>query len=92
MRAVTRISSKGQVVIPARMRERLQIVPGDEFHVEVRLKPEPVVILRPARPSAMNERIERGYEWFKRTGRDLVEELHAGRRAARRRERAARRT
>jgi AbrB family looped-hinge helix DNA binding protein len=92
MRAVTRINSKGQVVIPAWVRERLHIGPGDEFHVEIGPEPEPVVILRRTRPSGMDERLERGYEWLERTGRDLVEALHAERQAARRREKASRRS
>jgi AbrB family looped-hinge helix DNA binding protein len=91
MREVTRISSKGQVVIPAWVRERLRIGPGEEFHVEVGPEPDPVVILRRTRPPAMDERLERGYEWLERTGTDLVEALHAERHAARRREKATRR-
>jgi hypothetical protein len=39
----------------------------------------------------VRERLVRGYAWFDRTGRDLVEELHESRRQARKRERDGRR-
>ena len=52
---------------------------------------ERVIILRGQSRSEVRERLVRGYSWFRRSGRDLVEELHESRRRARKRERDGRR-
>ena len=42
----TRVSSRGQVVIPAEVRRQLQISTGDEMTVEVGPPPERAIVLR----------------------------------------------
>jgi AbrB family looped-hinge helix DNA binding protein len=50
--ATTRLSSKGQVVIPEDVRERLGLKPGDQFVV---VGEGDVVILKTISPPAMKE-------------------------------------
>jgi AbrB family looped-hinge helix DNA binding protein len=88
---VTRLSSRGQVVIPAGIRRRLRLAVGEPLVVETGAPGERVVILRGQSRDEIRDRLARGYAWFERTGRDLVEELHESRRRARRREGGGRR-
>jgi AbrB family looped-hinge helix DNA binding protein len=88
---VTRLSSRGQVVIPAAIRRRLRLNTGELLLVETGPPGERVIILRGQSRDEIRERLVRGYGWFDRTGRDLVEELHESRRQARKRERDHRR-
>jgi AbrB family looped-hinge helix DNA binding protein len=88
---VTRLSSRGQVVIPAAIRRRLRLTAGEPLLVETGPPGERVIILRGQSRDEIRERLVRGYAWFDRTGRDLVEELHESRRQARKRERDHRR-
>jgi len=88
---VTRLSSRGQVVIPAAIRRRLRLTAGEPLLVETGPPGERVIILRGQSRDEIRERLVRGYAWFDRTGRDLVEELHESRRQARKRERDGRR-
>jgi len=44
----TRLSSKGQVILPKAVRERLHLTPGTAFSVELA---DDAVVLRPARTS-----------------------------------------
>lgn len=83
-----RISSKGQVVIPARVRRQLKLETGDELAVEIGPEGD-AILLRRRRPSEMERRIEQGYRWLERSGADPVESLHASRRRARARERSS---
>jgi AbrB family looped-hinge helix DNA binding protein len=85
--AVTRLSSRGQVVIPAAIRRRLRLTAGEELLVETGPPGERVVVLRGQSRDEIRERLASGYAWFEKTGRDLVEELHESRRRARKRER-----
>ena len=89
--AVTKLSSRGQVVIPAAIRRRLGLSTGEPLQVELGPAGQRVIILRSQTWNEVQERLIRGYGWFKRTGRDLVEELHEARRQARRGERDRRR-
>jgi AbrB family looped-hinge helix DNA binding protein len=89
---VTRLSSRGQVVIPAAIRRRLRLIAGEPLLVESGPPGERVIILRGQSRQEVRERLARGYAWFKRTGRDLVEELHESRRRARKREEGGRRS
>jgi AbrB family looped-hinge helix DNA binding protein len=88
---VTRLSSRGQVVIPAAIRRRLRLTTGEPLLVETGPPGQRVIILRGQSRDEVRERLTRAYSWFERTGRDLVEELHESRRRARTRERDRRR-
>lgn len=88
---VTRLSSRGQVVIPAAIRRRLRLTTGEPLLVEIGPPGERVIILRGQSRDEIRERLTGAYSWFERTGRDLVEELHESRRQARKRERDERR-
>jgi AbrB family looped-hinge helix DNA binding protein len=88
---VTRLSSRGQVVIPAAIRRRLRLTTGEPLLVEIGPPGERVIILRGQSRDEIRERLTGAYSWFERTGRDLVEELHESRRQARKRERVDRR-
>jgi AbrB family looped-hinge helix DNA binding protein len=91
-RATTRLSSKGQVVLPAWVREKLRLAPGDELVVSVEpAEPDRVVLTRRLDPDEVETMLEPAYAWVRETGRDLVEEFHAARGQARVRERARRR-
>jgi len=88
---MTRLSSRGQVVIPAAIRRRLHLTAGEPLLVEAGPPGERVIILRGQDRHEIRERLVRGYAWFRRTGRDLVEELHESRRRERKREQGGRR-
>jgi AbrB family looped-hinge helix DNA binding protein len=88
---VTRLSSRGQVVIPAAIRRRLRLTTGEALLVETGPPGERVIILRGQSRDEVRDRMTRAYSWFEQTGRDLVEELHESRRRARKRERDGRR-
>jgi AbrB family looped-hinge helix DNA binding protein len=87
----TRVSSRGQVVIPASVRRRLRLEAGDLLQVEVEEAPEAIVMRRATKPE-IEQALRKGYRWFSRTGRDPVEELHESRRQARLAERSRRRS
>jgi bifunctional DNA-binding transcriptional regulator/antitoxin component of YhaV-PrlF toxin-antitoxin module len=86
----TRLSSRGQVVMPTEIRRRRRLVKGEPLLVETRLPGERVVVRRGQGRDGVRDRLVRGYAWFEKTGRDLVEELHESRRRARKRERSGR--
>jgi AbrB family looped-hinge helix DNA binding protein len=50
-RVRTKVSSKGQIVLPAELREEDQIEPGDEFEVERIERGEYRLVRRSARPN-----------------------------------------
>jgi AbrB family looped-hinge helix DNA binding protein len=83
---VTRLSSKGQVVIPADLRRALGLKAGQALAVRTGSTRE--LILAPVEEDAsmIEEMRHRMRAWAARTGRDLVEELHQRRREERRRE------
>ncbi len=89
--ATTRLSSRGQIVIPASVRRRLRLEPGDLLRVEVQESGREAIVLRRATKAETERALEEGYRWFARTGRDPVEELHEARRQARIAERSRRR-
>jgi AbrB family looped-hinge helix DNA binding protein len=86
----TRLSTKGQVVLPAAIRRQLMLHEGDEMTVEVSPDDPATILLRVERLGDVDRVLEEGARWFERVGRDLVEELHAGRRRERARERRRR--
>jgi AbrB family looped-hinge helix DNA binding protein len=93
-KATLRISSRGQIVIPAWIRRKLSLSAGDELKVEVGTAGERTIVLRGHKKSDIEELLARGYEWLERAGKNLVEELHEAREKERAREvknRAARR-
>jgi bifunctional DNA-binding transcriptional regulator/antitoxin component of YhaV-PrlF toxin-antitoxin module len=83
--ARVRLSSKGQLVVPARIRRRLGWVTGRtiQLHVETN---------RQLRLSLLDETegvedmLARTRAWARKSGRDLVDELHERRRSERHRE------
>jgi AbrB family looped-hinge helix DNA binding protein len=87
----TRLSSKGQIVIPASIREEMGLHPGTVLRVEVRREGDRAIVLRPRSPEAIEDLLEKGYRWIEDAGVDLVEDLHAARRKERIRERRKRR-
>jgi AbrB family looped-hinge helix DNA binding protein len=88
--ATTRLSSKGQVVIPARVRRALGWRPGEKLSVEVGPKDQRALVLRGQSSDEMETTLTRGYAWFERGRRDPVAALHESRRLARARERRRR--
>jgi len=80
------LSSKGQVVIPAWVRRKLHLSPGDQLVIELGPEGERTVILRGPTQKYVESLLERGYDWLEKSGDDLVERLHEARRGERRRE------
>lgn len=87
MATVTRLSSKGQVVIPARVRRALGWRPGEKLSLEVGPAGARAVVLRRQTSDEVEAAISRGYDWLARNRRSLVEALHESRKLARARER-----
>lgn len=85
---VTHVSSRGQVVIPARLRRRLGLVAGRALAVAPAAGGG--VVLVPLELGWRDSRrlLEGARSWVDRRGRDLVEELHARRQAERARHEA----
>ena len=50
--ALTRLSTKGQVVLPKEIRDSLSLAPGSEMQVEVR---DGLVVLRPIRKTTVDD-------------------------------------
>jgi AbrB family looped-hinge helix DNA binding protein len=88
--ATTRLSSRGQVVIPASVRRKLHLETGDLLQVGVK-GPGQAIVLQRATKAEIEQALKKGYRWFARTSRDPVEELHEARRRARLAERSRRR-
>lgn len=84
--SVVRISSKGQIVIPASVRRQLGLKAGQSLTVRTGRGRQ--VVLLPVEDGApdVEDMLRRARAWVTRTGRDLVEELHERRRAERARE------
>ena len=89
MASTTRLSSKGQVVIPAAVRRLLNLRPGEELQV-VASAAERAILLRGPGPGDVERKLARGYEWLERSGEDPVAALHEARRQARKQERRRR--
>ena len=87
----TRLSSKGQVVIPAWIRRELDLSPGELLQVDLRREGRGEIVLRPGSTTEVEGLLRKGYEWIEAAGVDLVEELHEARRKERLRERRERR-
>ena len=83
---VVRISSKGQIVIPARLRRKLRLKTGQSL--AVRAAAEGGIVLRPValdiqHVDAMRDRLRKSADVL---GRDLLRDFHERRRRERKRE------
>jgi AbrB family looped-hinge helix DNA binding protein len=87
---VVRLSSKGQLVIPAQLRRKLGLKTGQAL--AVRTGPDREIVLSPAESESqgVETMLRKTRSWVAGRRRDLVEELHQRRR--RERERGAGRT
>jgi AbrB family looped-hinge helix DNA binding protein len=81
MRARTRITGKGQVVIPKAVRERLRWNPGTELGVEA--TEDGAVVLRPAvrGRTRVDELLDELSGWLRPYGGDPIAELEGDHRA-----------
>lgn len=87
----TRLSSKGQVVIPAPVRRALGLQPGESLSVEMGPRGDRSFVVRGGGSGEIDALLARGYAWLKRSGADPVAALHRSRRASRAYERQHRR-
>jgi len=90
MDVTTRLSSKGQVVIPAGIRRALGWQPGETLSVEIGPDGQRALVLRGRGTEETEAVLARGYDWLERSRHDPVDALHASRRRARLRERRRR--
>ena len=83
---VVRLSSKGQLVIPAPLRRKLGLKTGEAL--AVRTGPHREIVFSPAKADARSVQmmLRRARSWVAGRQRDLVEELHERRRRERERE------
>lgn len=65
--ALTRASSKGQIVIPARMRERFGILPGSMFSIAAR---KDMIVLKKIQP-ALSEQDLRSLRMIEEAWKDI---------------------
>lgn len=73
------LSSKGQLVLPARLRKELGLKTGRVLRVRATSDREIVLSLADATSSDVDAMLARAHAWTARTGRDLTAELHAAR-------------
>jgi AbrB family looped-hinge helix DNA binding protein len=80
---VIRLSSKGQLVIPALVRRQLGLRTGQAL--AIRTGPRREIVLGPAEEesSSLDAMLARARSWSQARERDLVEELHDRRRRER---------
>jgi AbrB family looped-hinge helix DNA binding protein len=90
VKSTTRLSSKGQLVIPAHVRRALGWRPGEELTVELGPAGARALVLRGRTSGQTEAMLAKGYAWLQDKRVDLVEALHASRRSARTRERRRR--
>lgn len=71
-----RLSSKGHVVIPARWRRSLRLKAGQVLRI--RKGGENEIVLSPVEASEreIRDMLARARDWARKSGRDLVAELH----------------
>ena len=81
---VVRLSSKGQLVIPAPLRRQLGLKTGQALAVRTGARRE--IVLSPADSEGLEVMLRRARSWLPGQRRDLVEELHERRRRERERE------
>ena len=83
---VVRLSSKGQLVIPASMRRKLGLKTGQALAVRTGAHREIVLSLAETDSQGLEMMLRRARSWVAARQRDLVEELHERRRRERERE------
>jgi len=83
---VVRLSSKGQLVIPAALRRRLGLKTGQALAVRTGAHREIVLSPAEADSQGVEATLRRARSWGEARRRDLVEELHQRRRRERERE------
>ena len=81
--SVVRLSSRGQIVIPASLRRRLGLRTGQPLAVRAGSGREVVFVPAGEDSADIEAMLRRVRVWVTRTRRDLVEELHDRRRAER---------
>ncbi|OFW29072.1 MAG: hypothetical protein A3H97_15885 [Acidobacteria bacterium RIFCSPLOWO2_02_FULL_65_29] len=87
----TKISSKGQVVLPTWVRRDLDLRTGDILNIEIqRNGGERTVILRAPSIADVEAHLVEGYQWLEQSGRDPVAALHEARQSGRIQERQRR--
>ncbi len=84
--SVVRVSSKGQIVIPAALRRKLGLRTGVSLAVRAGNGREVVFVPVEEHAPNIDDMLRRARAWSAESGRDLVEELHRRRRAERLRE------
>lgn len=82
--ALVRLSSKGQLVLPANIRRRLGLATGRLLRLRTQGDTKLTLSLLDEESVSLDEMLARARSWAKTSGRDLVEELHERRRAERR--------
>jgi AbrB family looped-hinge helix DNA binding protein len=88
--SVVRISSRGQIVIPASLRRRLGLGTGQPLVVRAGNGREVVFAPLEEHSPNIDAMLRRARAWVAASRRDLVEELHRRRRAERAKEAKAR--
>jgi len=90
MKKTIRLSSKGQLVVPAWVRKRLSLAAGDEFTIEVPPGSGKTIILKGRSGQEVQRLLEKGYRWLKATREDPLARLNEARRREREREKKRR--
>ena len=83
---IVRLSSKGQLVIPAALRRKLGLKAGQALAVRSGARREIVLSPAEADERSVDSMLRRARSWAPERRRDLVEELHERRRRERERE------
>lgn len=83
---IIRLSSKGQLVIPAALRRKLGLKPGQALAVRSGAGREIVLSPAEADEKGVKAMLRQARSWAPRRRRDLVEELHQRRERERRRD------
>ncbi len=74
------VSSKGQIAIPVKIRRAMGLITGGELRVRLESPRKLVLTLPEYDDEALQQIFERAGQWTRKSGRDLVEELHERRR------------
>ncbi|MBI4584816.1 MAG: AbrB/MazE/SpoVT family DNA-binding domain-containing protein [Planctomycetes bacterium] len=83
---VVRLSSKGQIIIPASIRKSFSLRVGQPLVVREREGREIVFIPLEKEALDLDDLLEKARDWVEGAGRDLVEDLHNRRRLEREKE------
>ncbi|MGQ0508954.1 MAG: AbrB/MazE/SpoVT family DNA-binding domain-containing protein [Myxococcaceae bacterium] len=83
---LVRLSSKGQIVLPAKFRRKLGLVTGRVLRVTSQSAKQLVLSVVDDETSDVEDMLKRSREWARTSGRDLVKELQDRREAERKAE------